>query len=268
MTNYSLSCSLLLNAAVINITHAESMIFFYNPETNINNFSLLKRSFDSYLSKHGEYYFQPFRNRSTFEKHALSDDKSIVIMSSWHYNVLPEEIKNKYIPYMVSTHNGSYTYKKVLVTNINSPSLDKLKGSRLATSSSIEYTQELLSSILGKKSTELVGSINILKVPKDIDALMSVSFGLASVSLTSERNLSNYNKINPNHSRNLNVIKTSNDLLRPLVIVPRNKVDETTNLVSVLNSMVKEESGKTYLKMIGVDSWVKVNKKIQRRYLK
>jgi len=44
-----------------------SIIYFYNPETNINNFATLKTAFDTYLVNHGGYYFQPFDSRENFE---------------------------------------------------------------------------------------------------------------------------------------------------------------------------------------------------------
>jgi len=55
-----------------------STIYFYNPETNINNFATLKTAFDTYLVNHGGYYFQPFDSRENFEA-VIKEKKAIFI---------------------------------------------------------------------------------------------------------------------------------------------------------------------------------------------
>ncbi|MBF0564495.1 MAG: hypothetical protein HQK89_04570, partial [Nitrospirae bacterium] len=43
-------------------------IYFYSAELNVESFNALKGYFDSYLSRYGNYVFQPFIDKDTFEK--------------------------------------------------------------------------------------------------------------------------------------------------------------------------------------------------------
>ena len=59
-------------------------IYFYNPETNINNFASLKIEFDTYLASLGPYQFQPFSDKDTFEKYIAKKRDCIFLISTWH----------------------------------------------------------------------------------------------------------------------------------------------------------------------------------------
>jgi len=68
-----------------------STIYFYNPETNINNFATLKTAFDTYLVNHGGYYFQPFDSRENFEAVIKEKKGDIYLLSSWHLKALQQK---------------------------------------------------------------------------------------------------------------------------------------------------------------------------------
>ena len=91
---------------------APSSLYFYNPESNLNDFRSLKTGFDNYLS-FGTYKFQPFDNQETFEQFLKTRKNGVFFMSSWHYQNL---LKQGYVnlqPILVGTLNGELTYTKV-----------------------------------------------------------------------------------------------------------------------------------------------------------
>ncbi|HEX5330198.1 hypothetical protein [Sulfuricurvum sp.] len=221
-------------------------VYLYTPEINVNNFKSLKMNFDSYLSIYGNYELQPFSDKETFEKY-LKKRNSIAILSSWHYH----EIAKKYNleAMLVAKKRGSITDRKILVGQKNSV----LKG--IVTSAyDKEYTGELLSTITKNNSKEL----SVLKVPKEIDALMSVGFGMSKFALVSKDSFSLLQTINPVLAKDLKIYYESEPEYRMLLVC--NEIDkEDSKLISVFKNMELSDSGKSILNSIGIDKLVVFN---------
>ena len=86
-------------------------VYFYNPETNINNFASLKSEFDKYLSDYGDLQFQPINDKNIFEK-TVAEKRSdgVFMLSSWHYNSLKKEYPIEAV--LVGVSKGKTTQKK------------------------------------------------------------------------------------------------------------------------------------------------------------
>jgi hypothetical protein len=122
---------------------AGSVIYFYNPETNINNFATLKAAFDTYLVNHGGYYFQPFDNKKNFEAVIKEKKGDIYILSSWHLKALQQ----KNVPLkiaLVGTSKGNAMQRKVLSTKKDIINVTMLKNTVVAGAGSEEYVQSVL----------------------------------------------------------------------------------------------------------------------------
>ncbi|WP_295052417.1 hypothetical protein [Sulfuricurvum sp.] len=230
-----------------NILFAESVkVYLYTPEINTNNFKSLKISFDAYLSAYGNYELQPFSDKETFEKY-LKKKSSIAILSSWHYR----EIAQKYNleAMLVAKRKGSITDRKILVGQKNT----LLKG--VVTSAyDLEYTHELLNAITKNNSKEL----SILRVPKEIDALMSVGFGMSRFALVSKDSYTLLQHINPVLSKNLKIYYESEPEYR--MFLASNEIDKEDNrVVTIFKNMELSDSGKNILNMLGIDKLVFFN---------
>ena len=234
----------------------KGMILFYNPETNINNFASVKAMFDKYLSEYGEYRFQPFNKRKIFENSVGKIDSStLVIASSWHFRTLNK--KSSMIPLLIAIRDGKFTFKKILLARKPISTIEDIAGKTVASSSSKKYTLSLLREMFGEDKSELLSKIKILIVPKDIDALMSVSFGVAQAAITTETSLKQIEQVNPNLKKKLTRLLTSGEILMPIVSC-RNKasgneiIDELTEILVKMNTT---ESGRKKLAALSMDGW-------------
>ncbi|MFC2140381.1 hypothetical protein ACFLQ1_01515 [Candidatus Auribacterota bacterium] len=233
-------------------------IYFYNPETNINNYSSIKIEFDTYLSKFGSYLFQPFSEKDTFENFMEKKD-AVFMLSSWHYKMLRDKFALE--PILVGVLKGKSTQKRILSSKKKIADLDMLSDTSLASAGSEDFTRNILLQMMGEGKKDLVDSINILTVPKDIDALMAVGFGMAVSALTTETSYFKLETINPKQYQMLKKLATSKEILLPLVAVPKNviKNENIDKLLKIIEEIGATEEGEKKLKMLGLNGWKKLD---------
>lgn len=239
---------LILILLYLSITFAQdTKIYFYTTDVNINNFKSLKTSFDDYFNEFGQYEFQPFSDKKTFEQQ-LQDQKSILILSSWHYKKICKNYNLEAL--LVAQKKGSITDTKVLVGKYGA----QFEG--LVTSAyDKEYTQELVQKLTNKKTK----NTPVLIVPKEIDALMSVSFGMSNFALVSKDSLEFLKKINPMLTKQLHIYKESEPKYR--ILLANNKIEKNKNaIISIFNTMSVSKKGKEILNSMGIDKLVALNK--------
>ena len=237
-------------------------IYFYNPEISINNFSSLKKEFDTYLSAYGDYQLQPFSEREIFEKVAVSKNDGIFIISSWHYKKLKETMPIE--PVLVAVCKNKSTCRKILSARKNISNLTSLKNSNIASASSEDYTRNIINQMIGDTGDGLVRSVKVLSVPKDIDALMSVGFGVAEAALTTENSFAKLAAINQKQYEMLKQLSVSEETLLPIVAVPKSLINECEQLLKVLEKMGMTPEGKNRLNMLGFDGWKVLNEQEKR----
>jgi hypothetical protein len=255
---FALTLSCMGVSPLLAATGSET-IYFYNPETNVNNFATLKRNLDSYLSKFGAYQFQPFSDRKTFEKHAMAKKDGVYLISSWHYKKLKEKIALK--PELVGVYKSKSIQRAILTAKPAVNNLDLLKGRTLASAGAEDLVRNVLRAMLGEDKKDIVDSITLLTVPKDIDALMAVGFGMAECALTSERSLAKLASLNPKQHKALNKLAKSGEGLLPIVAVPEALAnsDAMKKLVKIIENMSKSSDGIKNLRMLGLDGWKRIS---------
>ncbi len=252
-----LACVLLLTPTK---TFADNTytIYFYNPETNINNFASLKTEFDQYLSSYGSFYFQPFSDRKSFEKFVVGRSDGVFLMSSWHYRQLKREFSIAMEAKLVGVSKGKATHEKILIAKNNIINIDLLKGKIIASSGNEDYTRNILMQMHGEGNRNIVDSMKILTVPKDIDALMAVGYGMADSALTTENSLAKLAAINPKQYGFLRSLSKSEEILLPIIAAPKQPEEMIRFLLAIIEKMESGLNGKKKLKMLGVDGWKKV----------
>ncbi|VAX25214.1 hypothetical protein MNBD_NITROSPINAE04-628 [hydrothermal vent metagenome] len=250
----------LLGGGSIQAASGEKTIFFYNPESNVNNFASLKKNMDNYLLKFGKYQFQPFGDRATFEKHALAKGGGVYLVSSWHYKMLKEKMALK--PLLVGVYKSKSIQRAVLTSKPVIRDLKSLKGRTLAAAGEEKLAKNILRSMLGGDKKDIIDTITLLTVPKDIDALMAVGFGMAECALTSERSLSKLKSLNPKQYKALNKLAKGGEELLPIVAALESQANSeaTKKLVRIIEDMPKSSDGSRKLKMLGLDGWKRIDK--------
>ncbi|WP_333874111.1 PhnD/SsuA/transferrin family substrate-binding protein [Methylobacter sp.] len=231
-----------------------SVIYFYNPETNINNFATLKTAFDTYLVNHGGYYFQPFDLRENFESVIKEKKGDVFLLSSWHLKALQQ----KNIPLkiaLVGTSKGNTMQRKVLSTKKDITDVAMLKNTVVAGAGSEEYIHSVLKQILGKEQEALLKDIKILLVPKDIDAIMAVGFGMATAAISAESSLDKLAMINPNQFRELHGLGFSEKDYLLVAATLKKPEQQEAQLLEVLRKMSEADAGEENLKLLGIDGW-------------
>ncbi len=242
----------LLSIPVKALSEERCTLLFYSCESNINNFKMLKMEFDTYLSRYGEYEFQPFYDRKTFEKQLSEQNHCLVLLSSWHYRNIfkPFQINAS----LVGTRNGEKLQTRVLVARKSCPDL-QAACQGLATASSRLHTLSIL------KGLAKEDSIKILTVPKDIDALMSVGFGMAKSALTNKNSFKKLKDLNPVLYREMKVIAEGNQSHLLVLAVSNDKSKKHKNLQKIIKAMPSDPEGLKLIRMLGMDGWQDVNKK-------
>ena len=239
-------------AAVLPITIAafaiinSTTIYFYSSESTINNFKSLKMEFDRYLNNYGSYEFQPFSDRETFENQVKKRGQCILLLSSWHYNKIYKEYGLKAI--LVGTRNGKKYEERILVA-----SDETVKVGSIASASSIQHTDSCLQTMLKDKSA--VDITSILTVPKDIDALMSVGFGMSKFALTTRNTLTELKMANPMLYQKLKILAEGEESLLLVVAIPEQFTQDVKGIVTIIQNMAADPDGKERLRMIEIDGW-------------
>lgn len=231
-----------------------AFIYFYNPETNINNFATVKTAFDTYLVDQGTTHFQPFSDKANFETAIKQGKGNIYLLSSWHLAALREQNIPLEIT-LVGTSKGSTLQKKVLSAKKEIVNVSMLKNTIVAGAGSEKYISSVLQQILGKERESLLKDIKILTVPKDIDAVMAVNFGMATAAISSESSLNKLAIINPNQFQQLHSLGFSEKSYLLVAATFKKPEAQENQLIEILRKMSDNAEGEKSLKLLGIDGW-------------
>lgn len=223
-------------------------VYFYNPETNINNFASLKTAFDSYLSTQGDYQFQPFDKQENFEN-SIQKKGNIYLLSSWHLNALQQKFPLKIA--LIGTFKGNSTQKKILSAKKDIADFFMLKNTTIAGAGSEDYIRNVLQQVDPEKYKELSETIKILKVPKDIDALMAVGFGMADAAIASESSLKILESLNANQYKQLHTLGSSEKSYLLVAATLEKPGKDEAKALEILFNM----TGQKNLNLLGLDGW-------------
>jgi hypothetical protein len=242
---------ILFGTPAVSVAPDKVIIYFYSSETNINNFKSLKMGFDKYLAEYGSYEFQPFEDRETFEKHIKDKDQCILLLSSWHYRIIFKDYCLKVA--LAGMRNGKKYQQRILVARNTISNIDSLKGASIASSSSVKHTKSVLMEMFKEKEGAL--KTKILAVPKDIDALMAVGFGMSKAALTTRNAFEELKNVNPILYNKLKILAEGRESHLLILAVPEDFVEHSVQPVKVIKSMPMNPDGKKKMRMLGLDGW-------------
>ncbi|WP_250656229.1 PhnD/SsuA/transferrin family substrate-binding protein [Alkalimarinus coralli] len=255
------ACALLalLLAALpsVGLSQDSLTIYFYNPEINTTRNVVLKTAFDQYLQEQGIFQFQPVDNRQTFEALIVNDLNAVFMISNWHYEQLQDGL-NPTSAALRGVKNGSNTYRKFLVARKADATIEAMT---IATSGSRPLSRSILSDIYPNQTPQTLAKPNFLIVPKDIDALMAVGFGLADAALATELSLETLSTLYTNQYQQLHILGESRPLKRLLVVYHKELTPLKAKAINTLGNMSESRKGKQALNILGLNGWQQVDKK-------
>ena len=234
---------------------ADQTYYFFNPESSVDSYASLKSEFESYFLSRGGYQFQPFDLGDNFEKVLSSRSSGVYLLSGGLYRQYRSNAELD--PQLIGVSKGSLVQRKVLCIK-GSGSLEDLRGLTVASPGSPQYIRGFLKEVFGQDKIALADSIRILSVPKDIDALMAVNFGMANASLTSETSLQKLSMINPTQYSVLKSLGQSSESFLLVASFPHQGDKSNSGMMDTLEHMNQDPDGLKDLKMIGLDGWKRI----------
>ena len=224
-------------------------IFFYSPETNVNNFSVLKAEFDTLLAPLGGHVFQPFSDRETFERQLEARPRGLFLLSSWHFGQLAG--RHDLEPLLVGHSRGTALQRHRIFARTSDP--EGLRSRKVATAGTREFALTLLREMLPGQE-DLVRTVDLLVVPKDIDALMAVGFGAAHAAIATESGVEKLAGINPKQRDSLGPIGEPRESLLPVLATIRGSGPEARELARILAGVDSLPEGKSRLRLLGLEA--------------
>lgn len=230
---------LILFFIIFSLQAQTKKIYYYSNENDIESFKDLKKSFDTYLKKFGDYEFQPFTSDKLIQNY-ISYDDSIVILSSWVYkNMIKKRILN---PKLVAVKDGNNNFQKFL---IGKP-YNNIDGMVTSTYSN-NYLIKSLNNIDIQTNT-----IKPQKVLKQQDALMSVGFDMSKFAFVTEDSFNFLKEDNTNLANKLSIYKKTPPSLR-FIVSTNIKLDDSNDYLKIFTSMKNDEDGLKVLDILGID---------------
>ena len=255
---FALLALLLLGVPSIALSQDKCTIYFYDPEVNTTRNVVLKTVFDQYLKEQGTFQFQPVDNRGTFETLIKNDNNAVFMISNWHFSQL-KNLPFPVLPALRGVKNGSDIYRKFLVARSPDANLETMT---IATSGTALFSRSILADIYPNHTPEQLAKPNLLLVPKDIDALMAVGFGLADAALASELSLETLSTLYKNQHQQLHIVGNSRPLKRLLVIQHESASPIKAKAIAALHNMSKSSKGLQALNTLGLNGWQSLDGKL------
>lgn len=237
-------------------------MFFYNPDANLKDISLLKARVSNYLKKmNADVDFQPFVKFEVMEQQIEAKRPSFLVISSWYYPVLAQKYPLRLL--LIPQKNGQRSYKKVLVTLEDIQELKDLSGKTLATTPLGENTSELLTANFFRNALVDMERIKVITVPKDLDALLAVSYKRVSSAIVVPENINVLKAVNPAVEK-IKIIYTSPEILHPPLVALKDyaTAEEIEKVKSIFLAMSENPEGKDVLNLLNYDRWTLPDKEV------
>lgn len=235
-------------------------IYFYHPESNVNRNAVLKHKFEQYFADKGGYLFQPVDDKSTFESLFSSDPNALFLMSHQYFQFVKDHVAIQ--AKLIGSSSGSITYKQLLVTRQGG--FDGKNVITIAAAGVEPLATQLLQEI-EQNSGHALPTVRLLMVPKDIDALMAVGFGMADGAIASELSLNKLSTLYQQQYQQLENWGVSNERTRITLAVPKAVSASLEQAVQAIYVMEKSIAGRIRLGLLGLDGWQPVTVQSQTK---
>ncbi len=221
-TKCSLLCLvvLLMTFSCLGLLRAHSIqqsFFFYHPDSKQSNLSYVKLQLDTIVALvDSELITQPFAHLVDFQRMMEVNKPAFVYLPQWYLKEYGKVFGLH--PILSPVHNGSVTYRKLILTGINSKlSLKNLSGHSFAMTTMGPRSEKIIAKLLKAASGYFPDNLNLFMVPKDSDALFALALGHVELALVSQCTLDRIFKISPRIALSVRVLGKIPPLKQPVL---------------------------------------------------
>ena len=229
-------------------------IYHYNPESHSGRSLVLKTTFDRYLQTTDNLQLQPVEDQQTFHRIISNAQTDLFIVSDWDFKRLSRKLPDL-VPVLRGQKNASDEFLKFLVIHADNNLKNSGQRPTIAVSGSLEYTITLLGEMTFEGRFNPINNPRFLKVPKDIDALLSVSFGLADAALATESSVEKLSQLYQNEYQKMKVLGISRPQKHMVVVTQQQNLESLKWALDKLEAMDQSKEGRLGLNLLGLDSW-------------
>ena len=234
-------------------TGKTSKFLFFDPGANQFDIQALSGAFSRFLEHvDADISFQVVRDANALNTMLHDSQVQFVMVNSEFVRTYGDGLA----PLMVPTVGGDAYYRKLLIDT--GKTLNKnLRGKGVAASwvagnrDSSRVTAELAS--IG------VAGARLIAVPKDIDALLALSFGQVDAALVTPSSVEVLRQVNPQVASSFRVIAETKKILRsPVCVVGgRPSSQQVASMVKALTTMSSQSDGRDLMRRLAFDGWTK-----------
>lgn len=240
-----------------NSLHKE--FYYYNPDSPQSNLGRLKQEFDAFLSENNfSYTFQPFTHFADFYRLSSENHPSFILVPDWYYQQYGEAMGLR--PLLVPVRHGNTSYKKILL--ISAVSSEAINDYDIIPFAMTTMGPDVpISVIKGLLADELVSiqQLNIINVPKDLDAILALVLGQVKMALVAQDNLQTISDTNPRIIQRVKKLDKTVTVPMPVICYEENQVDkeDVERFISAFMKMAKEHPRNKIMEMLQIDDWQK-----------
>lgn len=246
---------LLLCSATFGVAEEKPVkICMYSPKLSITDFKSLKTKFDDYLTSRGNLTLQPFSSYASFENYLIKSSNYLAIMPGWLHSAITS--RKPMDTLLIGSCNGVKNESFYFVFNKNKK-FSSSEEVHIVTALDDRFADSI---ITRNQKFKKLKQKQFLRVSKDIDALMSLSFGIAAVDivLVSKDVLDFYSERNAAYVKEWSLLP-ADELSSAIMVLVTEKsakkdLREKANTILEMN---KDKKGKGLMSLIAIDSWEK-----------
>jgi hypothetical protein len=232
-----------------------ALFYFFSPDWRPPDFSKLTFAVEQALAS-GDVHvaFQAFTRYEDFERQMRAQPPTFMIAPAWLEDSAGASIGASFSVIARPMRHGRSSYRKALMTRSNADSIDDLaRGSIAATLHSMGSGDP--AAVLGAFHLA-AGTARIVPVPKDIDALLALSFGQVDAALVTSEQYEQLARSSPAEAERLRVLAFSSEVgLPPVFASVAAEAAERERLTALLARIRDVPNGADLLAMLAFDGF-------------
>jgi len=192
------------------LLHAETLIYFYNPDANLRDVAQLKSQVQEYFRTiDKDVNLKAFLRLQDLLTALKTQPPDFLVASSWVFKNYGANFGLK--PLLVGQGTGGRAYYKVLISKKGLP------GGAAPSLSMVGLGEQNISNLKSLvPELKKYLNINIVEVSKDIDAVFAVSFDQVDMALVHPQNIETVRKANQSAVTDVKVLAKSTPIDYPI----------------------------------------------------